>query len=51
MKRTKRERIPSARREMRNREIRVLDWWENLPTFYPDGQPWITDLGINGRNK
>ena len=45
MKRTKRERIPSE-----YREIRVRDWLEGRPTFYPNGQMWIADLGINERN-
>ena len=45
MKRIKRERIPSE-----YWENRIQDRLEGHPTFYPDGQMWIADLGINERN-
>ena len=50
MNRTKREQIPSEYRDMRDTGIRIRDRLEVIPTFYPDGKMWITDLGINGRN-
>lgn len=50
MKRTKREQIPSEYREIRNREDRIRNRLESSPIFYPEKQPWITDLGIGGKN-
>ncbi len=50
MRHTKREQIPSEFREAREKQIRIRDRLEGRPTFYPDGQPWIADIGINGKN-